>query len=256
MDNLAAPYATSRVFLHQHPEGVGMTGCHKPESALAAAHTSAPGLRSDVRAAEGCLTPRSVCHPSPSPAPVALLEAVPPGHLCGPILPHPVTPVQHQPESRGAALRHAAGWVGGRPRRAGLDEAGFPGTSATIWNMCDSCVFSPGKPRSAGCALLINGNSLLETKFSNGQTHHVLVIHFQAPPGQEIERGRSPRYASAEVGPHAMADFLAIEFAQFISICRWLQLIHKDRSASLENAPFCTPWARERYRVAQRFRQY
>jgi hypothetical protein len=31
--------------------------------------------------------------------------------------------------------------------------------------------------------------------------------------------------------------------AQFIRICRWLQLIHKGRLAPLENAPFSTPWA-------------
>jgi hypothetical protein len=37
-------------------------------------------------------------------------------------------------------------------------------------------------------------------------------------------------------------------------ICRWLQLIHKDRLAPLYNAPFSTPGARKRYRVAQRFR--
>jgi hypothetical protein len=42
-------------------------------------------------------------------------------------------------------------------------------------------------------------------------------------------------------------------FAQFISICRWLQLIHKDQLTPLENAPFSTPWARKRYSVAQRF---
>jgi hypothetical protein len=45
-------------------------------------------------------------------------------------------------------------------------------------------------------------------------------------------------------------------FAQFISICRWLQLIHKGWLAPLENAPFSTLWARKRSRVAQRFRQY
>src|SRR5215471_17887270 len=44
--------------------------------------------------------------------------------------------------------------------------------------------------------------------------------------------------------------------AQCISICRWLQLVHKDQSAPLEHAPFCTPWARKRSRVAQRFHQY
>jgi hypothetical protein len=33
-----------------------------------------------------------------------------------------------------------------------------------------------------------------------------------------------------------------------------LQLIHKDRLAPLENAPFSTQWTRKRYRVAQLFR--
>ena len=37
--------------------------------------------------------------------------------------------------------------------------------------------------------------------------------------------------------------------AQFISICRWLQLIYKDRLAPLENAPFSTPRTRKRYSV-------
>ena len=44
--------------------------------------------------------------------------------------------------------------------------------------------------------------------------------------------------------------------AQFISICRWLQLIHKGWLAPLENAPFSTLRARKRTRVAQCFRQY
>jgi site-specific DNA recombinase len=44
--------------------------------------------------------------------------------------------------------------------------------------------------------------------------------------------------------------------AQFIRICRWLQLIHKDQLVPRENAPFSPRWARKRYRVAQRFRQY
>ena len=59
--------------------------------------------------------------------------------------------------------------------------------------------------------LVINGVSLLKTELSNGQTYHVLVINFQAPPGQEIERGHRPRDAGAEGGPHAMAHFLAME---------------------------------------------
>ena len=43
------------------------------------------------------------------PSQVALPEAFPPGHPCGATLPHPATPVQHQPKSRCAALRLAAG---------------------------------------------------------------------------------------------------------------------------------------------------
>src|SRR5262245_36082322 len=34
-----------------------------------------------------------------------------------------------------------------------------------------------------GKAVLINGVSLLKTELSNRQTHHVLVINVQAPPG-------------------------------------------------------------------------
>src|SRR5262249_51948866 len=45
-------------------------------------------------------------------------------------------------------------------------------------------------------------------------------------------------------------------FAQFIRICRWLQLIHKDRLALLKDTPVSMLGARKRYRVAQRFRQY
>src|SRR5262249_25093013 len=42
--------------------------------------------------------------------------------------------------------------------------------------------------------------------------------------------------------------------AQFIRICRWSQLVYKDRLAPLENALFSTLWARKRYHAAQRFR--
>src|SRR5262249_39901801 len=48
----------------------------------------------------------------------------------------------------------------------------------------------------------------------------------------------------------------AILFTQFISICRWFQLIYKDQRAPLENAMFSSLWARKRYRVASRFHQY
>ena len=59
--------------------------------------------------------------------------------------------------------------------------------------------------------VLINGISLLETECSNGQMHHVLVINFQVPPYQEIERRPGPCDAGTEVRPHAMAHFLAMK---------------------------------------------
>ena len=59
--------------------------------------------------------------------------------------------------------------------------------------------------------LLINGVSLLETELSNRKTNHFMLVYFHAPPGQEIERRHRPRDAGAEVGPHAMAHFLAME---------------------------------------------
>src|SRR5262249_45382278 len=59
--------------------------------------------------------------------------------------------------------------------------------------------------------ILINGVSLLKTELSNGQTHHVLVINVQAPPGQEIEGRHRPGDAGTEVRPHPMAHFLAME---------------------------------------------
>jgi Cu/Ag efflux pump CusA len=40
----------------------------------------------------------------------------------------------------------------------------------------------------------------------------------------------------------SLIGFITV-FAQCISICRWLQLIHKGRLAPLENAPVSTPWA-------------
>src|SRR5215471_3814112 len=62
----------------------------------------------------------------------------------------------------------------------------------------------PGDAVRQYVILVINGVSLLETELGNGQPHHVLVINFQAPPGQQIEHGHRPRHAGAEVGPHAM----------------------------------------------------
>ncbi len=71
--------------------------------------------------------------------------------------------------------------------------------------------------RNRGCLtrekmpLVINGVSLLETELGNGQPNHILVINFELPSGQEIERGYGPRHAGTEVGPHAMAHFLAMK---------------------------------------------
>src|SRR5438105_7443926 len=62
-----------------------------------------------------------------------------------------------------------------------------------------------------GQALLINGVSLLETELGNRQANHLMLVHFHAPPGQEIERRHGPRNPGAKVGPYPMADFLAME---------------------------------------------
>ncbi len=70
------------------------------------------------RACSGGLTRLSVghpvCHRSPQPSYVALSAAVPPGHPCSAPLPHPATPVQHQPTSRSTAEL---------PGRSGFREA-------------------------------------------------------------------------------------------------------------------------------------
>jgi hypothetical protein len=76
--------------------------------------------------------------------------------------------------------------------------------------------------------------------------------------------GKADRLAHQACGPGAQRQVLPLnvlrvalaQFAQFIRICRWLQLIHKDQLALLKNALFSMLRARKRYRVAQRFRQY
>jgi len=78
--------------------------------------------------------------------------------------------------------------------------------------------------------------------------HALSLLYFSPDPGSAFLRCCS---ASMLAGVT-----LAMAVAQFIRICRWLQLIYKDRLAPLENAPFSMPWARKRYRVAQRSRQY
>src|SRR5438067_11671100 len=59
--------------------------------------------------------------------------------------------------------------------------------------------------------LLINGVSLLETERGNRQANHLMLVHFHAPPGQEIERRDGPGNPGAKVGPYPMADLLAME---------------------------------------------
>lgn len=59
--------------------------------------------------------------------------------------------------------------------------------------------------------MLINGVSLLETELGNRKTNHFMLVYFHAPPRQEIKRCHRPRDARTEVGPYAMAHFLAME---------------------------------------------
>jgi hypothetical protein len=56
-----------------------------------------------------------------------------------------------------------------------------------------------------------NAVNLLETELGNGQTNHALIINFQPPPGQEIERRPGPRDTSAAAGPYAIAHLLAMK---------------------------------------------
>ena len=58
------------------------------------------------------------------------------------------------------------------------------------------------------------------------------------------------------LGYSLLARILQKQFAQFIRICRWLKLIHKERLVPLYNAPFSKQWTRKRCSVAQRFRHY
>lgn len=57
---------------------------------------------------------------------------------------------------------------------------------------------------------VINGVSFLETKCCNGKTHHILLVHFHAPSSQNSERRHHRREAGADIGPHTMADLLAM----------------------------------------------
>ena len=62
-----------------------------------------------------------------------------------------------------------------------------------------------------GSIIQINGVSLLETELGNRKTNHFMLVSFHAPPSQKMKRGHRPRNTSTEVGPHAMAHFLAME---------------------------------------------
>jgi hypothetical protein len=81
------------------------------------------------------------------------------------------------------------------------------------------------------------------------------------PVGPPLQHGGAEEHPvdSAQGAGHARST--AVDgnqrcAAQCFKMCRWLQLIHEHRLAPLDNAPFSTPWARQRYRVAQHFRQY
>jgi hypothetical protein len=54
-----------------------------------------------------------------------------------------------------------------------------------------------------------------------------------------MRRRRSPCHQDDQRhGPLSDNRRAVIPFAQFIRICRWLKLIHKERLAPLENTPF------------------
>src|SRR5215471_10205973 len=81
----------------------------------------------------------------------------------------------------------------------------------TVYSFATRPFFTNKSYITVGSPLVINGVSLLETELGNGQTHHVLVINCESPPGPEIERRHHPSDTGTEVGPYPMADFLAME---------------------------------------------
>jgi len=68
---------------------------------------------------------------------------------------------------------------------------------------------------------------------------HTACLRYGAP--QYLISDKGGAYISDEF--EAVCQRLGIDhkkIAQFISICRWLQLVYKDQLALLENAPFST----------------
>src|SRR5262245_9945873 len=78
----------------------------------------------------------------------------------------------------------------------------------------------------------------------------------RGPSAQQLPPRQRPDPGASRTGGAICAVPSVTPFAQFIRICRWLQLIRQVRLVPLENAPFSMPWVRKRYRVAPRFRQY
>jgi hypothetical protein len=90
--------------------------------------------------------------------------------------------------------------------------------------------------------------------FPKGHPYLTLRDHLGTIFQDEDFAALFPAWGYPGLPPWRLALVTMMQFAQFIRICRWLQLIHKDRLAPLENAPFSTLWARQRYCVAQCFR--
>src|SRR5262249_12548540 len=108
-------------------------------------------------------------------------------------------------------------------------------------------------PQTVSCDPLVKREPWLPGKPQGASAPcNSLSMRVQVPPltcrGDSLSP--SPATGSQRVAVGINGD------AQFIRICRWLQLIHKGWLAPLENTLFSTPWARKRCSVAQRFHQY
>jgi hypothetical protein len=80
--------------------------------------------------------------------------------------PHPSTPVRRTRGSESHGMRSG--------------QSGYAMRCLSpVTHVCAARSLAPHPTQLQG--YLINGVSLLETELSNGQTHHVLVINFQAP---------------------------------------------------------------------------
>jgi len=118
--------------------------------------------------------------------------------------------------------------------------------NATFCSAATSRIWTNDGGRDAACGVAPYGSLGRKGRFSS---------HWGIGRGLTLMEPRAWR--PPELGNEAQQCLnVIIRFAQFISICRWLPLIHKDRLAPLENAPFPMLWVRKRSHVAQRFHQY